>query len=377
MDIAVAYGYLPHTTGVYVERALVEMGHSVAFVGLPFVSGDGISSGEDRAGFGIDVDVSVINVPDLVLFVDSGLPYFPRGLDRIAAPTAAYLIDVHQNLRLEQEMARFFDHVFVAQRDYLDRFDHPSVHWLPLACDSALHLGREFEKKWDVGFVGNARQDPERLRKLELVADHFSTNDYTKSYPKEEIAEVYSRSRIVFNCAVGDEVNMRVFEGMASGSLLVTERVANGQSDLFEDGVHFVEYSSDAEMIEKIRYYLDHENEREKIARVGQEAALSDHTYQHRCERVIDVATSRPDRMAPIRRLSTSQAKLEYARLYAALRLVEPQLAIAGEFSGRRWNQLTAIYLAAKGLARRVGLMTGATRRLLDLRTRVRSRKLS
>lgn len=377
--VNLAYGYLPHTTGNYFETAFVQCGCSVEFVGLNFVPGAGITAGEARPGFAEDVDVSRLSAtpPGLVFFVDSGMGYFPRGLDRIDSPTAAYLIDVHRNLELERAFARFFDHVFVAQRDYVDLFDHPSVHWLPLACDGEVHRGSEVEKEWDVGFVGNVSQDRERRRKLDMVAKHFSTNDYLKQYRKEEIAEIYSRSRIVFNCAVGNEVNMRVFEAMASGSLLVTERVANGQSELFEDGVHFVEYSGDSEMIEKTRYYLEHDDERERIARAGQETVLRDHTYRSRCDEVLEVVAGRAGRQAPVRALSTSEATLEYARLYAELRLVEPQLRIAAELSTTRGDQLRALNSAAKGFARRMSLITGAGARVSDFRSRLRSGKSS
>lgn len=375
--VNLAYGYLPHTTGNYFETAFTECGCTVDFVGLSFVPGEGITAGKARPGFAEDVDVSRLSSdsPALVFFVDSGMGYFPRGLDQIDSPTAAYLIDVHRNLDLERSFARFFDHVFVAQRDYVELFDHPSVHWLPLACDGDVHLGSEVDKEWDVGFVGNVSQDRERHRKLDVVAEHFSTNDYMKPCPKEEIAEVYSRSRIVFNCAVGNEVNMRVFEAMASGSLLVTERVANGQSELFEDGVHLVEYSGDSEMIEKIRYYLEHDDERERIARAGQEAVLRDHTYRKRCDEILRVVADGPKNSAPVRALSTSEAMLEYARLYSELRLVEPQLRIARELSTTRGDQLKALNAAAKGLARRMSLITGAGARVSDFRSRFFSGK--
>ena len=52
------------------------------------------------------------------------------------------------------------------------------------------------------------------------------------------MARIYSASRIVFNRSIKDDVNMRVFEALASGSLLLTnDLAANGQAELFRDGV--------------------------------------------------------------------------------------------------------------------------------------------
>jgi len=45
----------------------------------------------------------------------------------------------------------------------------------------------------------------------------------------EQMAETYSASKIVFNCSLKKDVNMRVFEALASGSLLLT-------NDLSENG---------------------------------------------------------------------------------------------------------------------------------------------
>jgi len=35
-------------------------------------------------------------------------------------------------------------------------------------------------------------------------------------------------------------------------------------------------------MVQKVRYYLDHDEEREHIARAGRERALRDHTWKQR-----------------------------------------------------------------------------------------------
>ena len=57
------------------------------------------------------------------------------------------------------------------------------------------------------------------------------------------MARVYSASRVVFNRSIRNDVNMRVFEALACGSLLVTNDLAeNGQDELFQDRVHLATY---------------------------------------------------------------------------------------------------------------------------------------
>ena len=107
----------------------------------------------------------------------------------------------------------------------------------------------------------------------------------------EEMARVYSASRIVFNRSIKDDVNMRVFEALASGSLLLTnDLAANGQAELFHDGVHLATYSDMEEMLDKVTYYRRHESLREKIAAAGAAEVLAKHTYRHRMETVLEYA---------------------------------------------------------------------------------------
>ncbi len=157
-------------------------------------------------------------------------------------PTAVYLVDVHLHLKEKLLLKPFFDYIFVAQRDFVEVFrqmGNPHVYWLPLACDLEIHGVLPRAKEWDIGFVGQVHSG-DRKRRLALLGERFVVNDYHRAYPREEIAEVYSRSRIVFNSSIKGDLNMRVFEGLASGSLVVTDRIGNGQSELFENGVHLL-----------------------------------------------------------------------------------------------------------------------------------------
>ncbi len=108
------------------------------------------------------------------------------------------------------------------------------------------------------------------------------------------MARIYSASRIVFNRSIGNDVNMRVFEALACGSMLVTNDLAeNGLAELFQDGVHLATYREPGEMLEVIRYYLDHADRREAIAAAGRAEAVGRHTYRHRMERLLAEAETR------------------------------------------------------------------------------------
>jgi len=76
--------------------------------------------------------------------------------------------------------------------------------------------------------------------------------------------------------------NQRLFEATGVGATcLLTDWKAN-LKDLFEPDVEVTSYKSAEECVEKVRYLLDHEDERRKIAAAGQRRTLRDHTFAQR-----------------------------------------------------------------------------------------------
>jgi hypothetical protein len=162
---------------------------------------------------------------------------------------------------------------------------------LPLACDPKLHKKEVRNRDIDVGFVGKLGALGTRRREtLSVVLTAFSGNNINRFYSPEEMAVTYSRSKVVINAAINGDLNMRVFEAMASGALLVTDRIENGLGELFRDGEHYVGYSTANEAVEKIRYYLAHQAERERIAWAAREEVLLHHAYSQRLEEIVSHA---------------------------------------------------------------------------------------
>jgi FkbM family methyltransferase len=254
----------PDTTGGYCRRALrglVEVEH--------FLPAD--LSQVPRTGF------------DLYLNIDDGMDYrLPDDL----RPRAWWAIDTHLDPEWCLERAAGFDFVFAAQRDGAEQLQQAGVAracWLPLACDPEVHRQHEIDKKWDVCFVGNVFPG-ERADLLELLRRHIPKHFIGQCF-FEEMARTYSASRLVFNRSIRNDINMRVFEALACGSLLLTNDLKdNGQEDLFRDGEHLATYRNAEELLDKVRYYLSHEGEREKVAAAGRAEVLARDTYRHRMQ---------------------------------------------------------------------------------------------
>ncbi len=231
-------------------------------------------------------------VPDFYLWVESVHGYFPKNIKALGVPTACYLIDTHVHHDLHLEWAKHFDYVFIAQLEYLNDFRqkaNPNTFWLPLAADEEVHSKQSHIKKYDVGFVGSVNNEYHN-RRAELLKKINTVHPvaYKRCFDKE-MAEFFSQSKIVFNNAIKNDLNMRVFETLSIGSFLLTDKTVNtGQDEMFKDGEDLAVYE-DEEILEKVSYYLEHEDEREKIAANGNRIVRAAHTYFHRTEEILDV----------------------------------------------------------------------------------------
>lgn len=224
---------------------------------------------------------------NLIVCVDDGLDLaFAPDLH----PSAFWVIDTHLDFPRALRRSRGFDAVFVAQKEGAARLVSegiPVCEWLPLACDSEIHKELDVVKEYDVAFVGNP-VTRERVEFLEHVQRSFP-NSFISQAPHTQMGEIYSRARIVINHALNNDLNMRVFEAMSCGAMLLTPHLHNnGQEDLFTNRVHLVEYHSAEETLELIDYYLTHDDEREQIAAAGHQEVIAKHTYRHRMEYILN-----------------------------------------------------------------------------------------
>src|SRR3990167_5616061 len=77
------------------------------------------------------------------------------------------------------------------------------------------------------------------------------------------------------------QMKLRDFEVPMAGGFYLVEK-APGYEQEFIDGEEVVTWKTTADLLEKIRYYLKHDIERDAIALRGQKRALQDHTWEKR-----------------------------------------------------------------------------------------------
>lgn len=259
-------------------------------------------------------DLTPFGTYDLHLHVDWGedavAPYLPYKPFDLQHPMAYWASDTHINNGQEGDsyphrlgVAKKADFVFCAQKRAVEQMKLdgiPNPIWLPHAVEPMAWPKTDMaSKRYDVCFVGHVNN---KLREdaLDRLFSEFP-NFYYGQALFENAARKFCESKIVFNIAMTDDLNMRNFEVMGTGSFLLTNWIPTIE-ELFEDGKHLVLYRSMDEMVDKAKYYLAHDTEREHIAQAGYEEVMARHKIQDRVNVILAefLKTYKPSKVAEV-----------------------------------------------------------------------------
>lgn len=110
--------------------------------------------------------------------------------------------------------------------------------------------------------------------------------DYVREMPS-----VFRKSKINLNISgrlIKSGVPLRAFDVMGARGFLLSNYQADFL-DLFVPGEDFAYYESKEDLLDKIGYYLSHEEERKAIAKNGYEKVKAKHTYRHRVREMLSI----------------------------------------------------------------------------------------
>jgi spore maturation protein CgeB len=189
----------------------------------------------------------------------------------------------------------------------LRAFGCPRVHFVANAFDPDTHrpVSITAERKQligaPVGFVGTFEED--RARSMHFLAlQGINVRIYGNGWQSFRLATpnmriegraVYgdSYAEVLSACDINlcflrrmnrDRQTQRSVEIPACGAFMLAERTGEHE-DLFKEGVEAEFFGSNEELLEKVRYYLDHPELRKRIAAAGRERCLrSGYSYHDR-----------------------------------------------------------------------------------------------
>lgn len=119
----------------------------------------------------------------------------------------------------------------------------------------------------------------------EPISDEELIHLYSSSHISLGFLEVYAHhdaSRPVLQ-----HLHLREFEAPMSGALYCTG-FTDELAEFFEPDKEVIVYHNQHELLEKVRYYLDHPDAARVVREAGHQRALREHTYHHRYKTLFD-----------------------------------------------------------------------------------------
>ncbi|MBL9208850.1 MAG: glycosyltransferase family 1 protein, partial [Opitutaceae bacterium] len=208
----------------------------------------------------------------VVCLVDASWRSVPRNLQAFRCPKVLLVADTHHLNAPLAGMIRYaqserFDRVVLLyDRHHWDFFAAAGVkplYWFPGLTfphdDRTVASARPAAARESrIAFVGQTGIcHPRRIQLLsQLNAQNLPLQ--VRAVSQREGLGFYGSSTVGFNSSLNGDLNLRVFEIMASGAMLLTDALApaSGLTDVWQPGRELVTYASAAELVEKARHAI-------------------------------------------------------------------------------------------------------------------------
>ncbi|WP_339184557.1 glycosyltransferase [Oceanobacillus sp. FSL W7-1293] len=281
--LLMCYGKTSFTPGRYLEDAFRNIGLKV----------------DTYTSF---IDFSKIPLEEYiaVLFVES--PSMPpvrvKQINLVDIPKMFWIHHGENRLTTNKALVHRYqpDLILMAHSLHLAKHFPAPVKFFPFAMAKDIFNDDTLLQNRPVDITSVGTLDPvlyqKRIRAVQKMKEAFHET-YRLSFHKRvflhDLAKTYGESKLVVNHAADTikSLNMRIFEGIGCGSLMLTDKVPKLDT-LLEDGKHFVLFDSHQDLLEKIEYYLTHVDEAQIIASSGYHHLLNHHTYEHRAKMLLN-----------------------------------------------------------------------------------------
>ena len=223
--------------------------------------------------------------PDAVVcLVDASWRNLPRNLRSFRCPKVLLIADTHH---LSQPLSRIiayarsepFDRLVVLydrhHYDILRAGGLEQLFWFPGLTfpheDDLVHAARSATRDASLSFVGQLGIcHPQRVQQLSRLCGH-NLPLQVEAVSQREAIRFYGRSLVGFNASLNGDLNLRAFEILSSGAMLLTDRLAPGSGllEAWSEGRDLVTYGSPDELIERARHALENPAAARSIGEAG------------------------------------------------------------------------------------------------------------
>ena len=218
---------------------------------------------------------------DIVLFMDWGRFDSPY-LDKKYKPNSFWIQesgDDPQNFERNYPKANRFHYTITPDKQSSEEYKRRGINaeWINHFADTMVQFPMNLEPNY-VAVTTRGFGNSQFLDYLTNWAEGAVGNRNGLG-PKEH-TEFLNSGLMVIQNSRWKEITRRIFEAMACGKMVLTDRLPEetGLSEMFIDGEDIVYYDEMFDCIEKMNYYNENEEERERIAHNGMMKVLHNYT---------------------------------------------------------------------------------------------------
>ncbi len=252
------------------------------------------------------------NKYDLIIFTPYMDEFIPEIISQINKHTKTLAIFSDDTWRREhtQYWGKYFNYFTTTDiygEKYYSKLGLNNVIYLPGGCNKDIYKKLDLPYLYDVSFVGGWH--PVRqwlinsLQKEGIKVAAFGARWPNGRVEQDKMIQIFNQSKINLNLSNSsswdiryllsnlraiintirspkniEQIKGRHFEINGCGSFQLSYYV-EGLEHNYEIGKEIAIYTSPEDLIEKIKYYLKYEDEREEIAKAGYKRTLKNHTF--------------------------------------------------------------------------------------------------
>lgn len=216
----------------------------------------------------------------------------------------------------------YFDYIFTIDQAAVEHYrvlGHPRVYHLPLGTDPDLFHPAAVSEEYtsDICLVGVPYSNRIELIKALLAGTAYRIQLVGRGWgryyhewkqganrnvelmnawvPPETAAKFYNGAKIVLNIhrpsaekynrnragIIATSINNRTFDAASCEAFQLTD-YKSGLRHQFGEGTQVVSYQDKHDLLQKIHYYMAHDDERKRMAEAARQQVLAAHTFEHR-----------------------------------------------------------------------------------------------
>ena len=282
----------PWSPQVGIKNEILRRGHTISEYNLYHDDGE-IIPNLGRRTYSIQGLIQLIQDvnnglnPDIFLHMDYGV-FDHVALDKKYFNNNMFWLleakDTPQHFRNTDPKAKKFDCVLTPDYPSANRWEN-GVWWTHYADVNIFHPNYDVKIKYDCVTTCGDRGQGLTNNLENILGTRFNNECH---FWGEDHAKRLLSGKIVFQCSQFKEITSRIFEGMACGKMILTDRLPKETriDDLFIENEDIVYYNNLDDAINKIDYYSSHDEEREKIASNGLNKVIKYHTAANRVDQI-------------------------------------------------------------------------------------------